>query len=125
MKKYIVELTCEERTQLEKLVKNGKNAAYRIARAGILLRVDQGPHGPALTDDQVVEAVGCGSATVERLRKRFVEQGLRNVRAGGSAAAGRQTRNPLHAEARQLAEHGGNRNRRPQPPMPVGVPCNA
>ena len=75
MKKYIVELTREERGQLEDLAGNGKNAAFRIKRANILLKVDQGKHGPGWKDERVAEAFDCGTATIERLRKRWIELG--------------------------------------------------
>ena len=75
MKKYIVELTREERRYLEDLVNNGKSAAFRIKRASVLLKVDQGKDGPGWKDEQVAEAFDCGTATVERLRKRWVELG--------------------------------------------------
>ena len=75
MKKYIVELTREERGRLRDLVDAGKSAGFRIKRANILLKVDQGKHGPGWKDEQVAEAFDCGAATVERLRKRWVELG--------------------------------------------------
>ncbi len=75
MKKYIVELTREERRDLRDLVKGGKSAAFRIKRANILLKVDEGKHGLGWKDEQVAEAFDCGTATVERLRKRWVELG--------------------------------------------------
>jgi transposase len=75
MKKYIVELTGEERVNLEALVKRGKNAASRIRRANILLKVDQGEFGPGWTDSQIVDVFDCSIANVERLRKRWVELG--------------------------------------------------
>lgn len=76
MKKYVVELTWNERKDLNNLVKGGRSAGYRIKRASILLKVDQGKHGPAWTDEQVAEAFDCGTATIERLRKRCVELGV-------------------------------------------------
>ena len=75
MKKYIVELTREERRDLRDLVNGGKSAAFRIKRANILLKVDEGKHGPGWTDEEVAEAFDCGTATLERLRKRWVEFG--------------------------------------------------
>ena len=75
MKKYIVELTRDEREYLEDLANNGRNAAYRIKRANLLLKVDEGEHGPAWKDTQVAEAFDCGTATIERLRQRWVERG--------------------------------------------------
>lgn len=75
MKKYIVELTLAERGCLRSLVNGGKSAGFRIKRANILLKVDQGKHGPGWKDEQVAETFDCGVATVERLRKRWVELG--------------------------------------------------
>ena len=75
MKKYIVELTREERRLLKQLASTGKAAAFRIQRANMLLKVDQGKNGPGWEDTQVAETFHCGTATVERLRKRWVEFG--------------------------------------------------
>ena len=71
MKKYIVTLTNDERLTLDKLISAGKGAARRIAHARILLKADQG-----LTDEAIAEAVEVSRPTVERVRKRFVEEGL-------------------------------------------------
>ncbi len=76
MKKYIVELTSEERKQLQQLVKKGKVAGYKIRHAQMLLKADQGSHGPSWPDAQIAEVFAAHVTTVERLRKRFVEQGL-------------------------------------------------
>ena len=76
MKKYIVELTSEERKQLQQLVKKGKVPGYKIRHAQMLLKADQGNKGPGWPDVQVAEVFAAHVTTVERLRKRFVEQGL-------------------------------------------------
>ncbi len=76
MKKYIVELTSEERKQLQQLVKKGKVLGYKIRHAQMLLKADQGNKGPSWPDVQVAEVFAAHVTTVERLRKRFVEQGL-------------------------------------------------
>ena len=75
-KKYIIELTSEERKLLKRLVNTGKTAAYKQRHARILLLADEGPQGLKMKDDDVVKAVGCGGATVERVRKQLVTQGL-------------------------------------------------
>lgn len=69
-KKYIVTLTEAERAELRKLISMGKGAARRLAHARILLKADQG-----LTDERIAAEVEVGTATVERVRKRFVEEG--------------------------------------------------
>ena len=76
MKKYIVELTSEERKQLQQLIKKGKVAGYKIRHAQMLLKADQGCHGPSWPDKQIAEVFAAHVTSVERLRKRFVEQGL-------------------------------------------------
>ena len=69
--KYIVDLTEEEREQLLQLLRKGKDSARKLARARILLQADAGH-----TDEQVAQALHVGSATVGRVRQRFVEEGL-------------------------------------------------
>src|SRR5919106_2897420 len=69
--KYIVDLTVEEREQLLQLIRRGKPAARKIARARMLLKADAG-----LTDSKIAGALHVGTATVGRVRQRFVEEGL-------------------------------------------------
>jgi len=75
-KKYLVTLTHEERQHLRKLASAGKRSARTLTRARILLQADQAASGPAWEDARIAEALGCGLRTVERVRQRFVEQGL-------------------------------------------------
>ena len=69
-KKYIVDLTSEERETLETLLSSGKDSARKLTRARILLKADED-----WTDAAISEALDVGTATVERVRKRFVEWG--------------------------------------------------
>jgi Homeodomain-like domain len=75
-KRYRVTLTDSEREELQRLVRVGKAAAQKLTRARILLLADQAEGGPAKSDPEIVEALGCGRASVERTRKRFVEDGF-------------------------------------------------
>jgi transposase len=76
MKRYKVTLTDEERQQLRALIAAGKAAARKLTHARILLKADASLGGPAWTDQRIVEALEVGVATVERVRQRFVEEGL-------------------------------------------------
>ena len=76
MKKYKVTLTAEERQQLSALIAAGKAAAQKLAHARVLLKADAADGGPAWPDARIAEAVEVSIATVERVRQRFVEQGL-------------------------------------------------
>ena len=75
-KRYRVTLTESERDDLRRLVSVGKAAAQKLVRARILLLADQAEGGSAKSDPEIVESLGCGRASVERVRKRFVENGL-------------------------------------------------
>lgn len=70
-KRYHVNLTEDEREDLQALVKKGKDAARKITRARILLLASQGK-----TDDVIVASLEVGRATVERIRKRFIDGGV-------------------------------------------------
>jgi transposase len=82
-KKYLVNLTEDERATLLTLTKKGTIAARTLTRAHILLHADS-----QATADDIAQALHIGTATVERIRKRFVEEGLEAAlnerpRAGG------------------------------------------
>ncbi len=74
-KKYILKLTDDERIDLERLVRRGHVAGWKIQRAQALLHCDQGPDGPAWTDERVAEAYGITARSLESWRKRAVEVG--------------------------------------------------
>ncbi len=74
MKKHIVRLAGEERKQLEDIVNKGKNTAYRVKHAYILLDADV--EGKNLTDEEIAKAVHCHRNTVFNVRQRLVEHGL-------------------------------------------------
>jgi transposase len=70
-KRYLVTLSEDERTYLLTLTKKGTLAARKLTRAHILLQADAG-----VMDAAIAAALQVGIATVERMRKRFVEEGL-------------------------------------------------
>ncbi len=75
-KKYIVTLTQEERQMLQAMLSRGKAAARKLMHARILLKADAAPGGPGWNDAVIAEGLEIGRATVERVRKQFVEEGL-------------------------------------------------
>ena len=75
-KKYVVTLTEEERRMLQAMLSRGKAAARKLVHARILLKADASLGGPAWNDAQIAEGLEVGGATVERVRREFVEEGL-------------------------------------------------
>lgn len=75
-KKYRVTLSEEERAECEALVRAGNAAAQTQTHARILLKADQGPHGPAWTDEAIGDALDVSLSTIERVRRTLVLEGL-------------------------------------------------
>ena len=70
-KKYIVDLTTEERSDLEDRLRGGQMSVRKVKRIQILLKADEG-----WNDERIAEAYDVGLSTVERTRRKFVERGL-------------------------------------------------
>jgi hypothetical protein len=75
-KKYIVSLTAEERQSLEVIVSTGKRAATTITHARILLKADSEQASGSWRDQDIKAALDISIRTIERVRRRFVEEGL-------------------------------------------------
>ena len=73
-KKYIVQLTDEERAVCEATIKKERGKSQKLRRATILLKADA--DGPAWGDAKISEAVGCRTQTVESVRQAFVCEGF-------------------------------------------------
>ncbi len=71
MKKYVVGLTDEERRELSDLTRKGECKARKLKRAQVLLAADEGK-----IDEEIAGAVRVHVVTIERIRKRYVEEGL-------------------------------------------------
>ena len=102
-KKYIVELTTEERSQLRQIVQAPRMAAYKRRHAQMLLKLDQGPDGPGWSDAQVAAAFDCTPRSAERLRQRLVERGFEEALEHGNRGAYRVCRLDGKAEAHLIA----------------------
>jgi len=74
--KYRVTLTGEERETLQRLIKKGNTAGYRIRHAQMLLALDEIPANEHWTDAKIGDAYGARQQAVGVLRKRFVEEGF-------------------------------------------------
>ena len=75
-KKYRVELTDEEQVELKTLVSKGRAAAYKQTHGRILLLSDGNQDGGAMQDQDIAGVLKVGIATVERVRRRCVEEGV-------------------------------------------------
>lgn len=75
MKRYIVTLTEAERTQLDSITRKRKADSLVVKRAFALLAADANQPQPA-TDQYIQQTYHLSLRTIERLRQRFVEDGV-------------------------------------------------
>ncbi|HYT89702.1 MAG TPA: helix-turn-helix domain-containing protein [Gemmataceae bacterium] len=97
---FIVRLTAAQRDELERLAATGKRSAALITRVRILLKADADRDGWA--DDRIAEALDTSAATVARIRKKFVHQGL-EAAVQRQRPTGRQYRKLDGAQEARLA----------------------
>lgn len=71
MKKYVVDLSKDESHQLKQLTKKGATGARKLRRAQILLSANKGK-----ADKEIAQILATSVSTVQRVRRRFVEEGL-------------------------------------------------
>ena len=75
-KRYRVSLSVEEQQKLKGLVSRGRTAAYKQTHARIMLLSDENQECGAMKDEEIARALRVGDATVGRVRRRCVEEGV-------------------------------------------------
>ena len=78
-KKHIIKLSEDERTYLVEKIAAGEDRARSLRRARILLKADQGEHGPGWSDERISEAFEVVKSTVYLIRKQYHERGLKGT----------------------------------------------
>ena len=77
MNTYKVTLTQEERNQLTEITRTGTHAARKVIHALILLNVDRGQYNTEQQiNEEICKVLKIGMRTIDRVKKRFVEEGL-------------------------------------------------
>lgn len=77
MDTYKVTLTNEERDQLISISRTGTHSAKKIIHSLILLNVDRGEYAEERqTNEEICKVLKIGMRTIDRVKKRFVEEGL-------------------------------------------------
>lgn len=74
-KRYVIQLTPDERKELQTRTRSGTMNVQAFKRAQILLKADARPNQPVLTDLEIAAAVGVSVNTVLNVRKRYLRDG--------------------------------------------------
>lgn len=91
MKRYRVTLERQERGELEGITRKGSHQSQKVINALILLNCDEGEFNERqVRGEDVAEILRISARKVDRVKKRFVEEGLE------AALGGRQGRRPSY-----------------------------
>lgn len=80
LEKHVVRLTLEERSYLLELVSKGEVSLKKTTHARILLKANAGEDGESCTDEEIRKSERISLQTVKRIRRLYVEGGLKRLR---------------------------------------------
>lgn len=73
---YRIKLTKEEVEELRSIINRGSHTSQTFRVAYILLNCDEGAYSEKVTNEQISTVLKVGMRTIDRIKKRFIEQGL-------------------------------------------------
>jgi len=74
-KKYKVNLSDEQREELQRITRRGKHTAATVKRANILLNLDESVN-PAEKQEEIAKRLSTTTATIYNVSRQFAEEGL-------------------------------------------------
>jgi transposase len=76
MIRYTVKLTKSEVNDLKGIINKGSHTSQTFRAAYILLNCDEGEYAEKVTNEQISRILKVGMRTIDRIKKRLVEEGL-------------------------------------------------
>lgn len=76
MIKYTIHLSKSEREELMGIISKGSHTSQTFRSAYILLNCDEGKYAEKVTNEQISKVLKVGMRTIDRVKKRFVEDGM-------------------------------------------------
>ena len=73
---YTIKLTKSEVEELQSIINKGSHTSQTFRTAYILLNCDEGPFSEKVTDEQISKVLKVGLRTIDRVKKKFIEEGL-------------------------------------------------
>lgn len=74
--RYNIKLTKEELEELRAIINKGSHTSQAYRTAYILLNCDIGEYSEKVTNEQISKVLKVGMRTIDRVKRRFVEEGL-------------------------------------------------
>lgn len=79
MIRYTIKLTKAEVDELKSIINKGSHTSQTFRAAYILLNCDEGEYSEKVTNEQISKVLKIGMRTIDRVKKRFFEEGLESV----------------------------------------------
>lgn len=76
MKKYHVILDLKEMEKCLSIARSGKHFSRQVIHALILLNCNEGKYSTRVKNEELARILQIGQRTIDRIKKRFVEEGL-------------------------------------------------
>ncbi|SFW87024.1 helix-turn-helix domain-containing protein, partial [Chitinophaga sancti] len=79
MIRYTVKLTKSEVEELHSIINKGSHTSQTFRMAYILLNCDDGKYSEKVTNEQISKVLKVGMRTIDRVKKKFIEEGFEGV----------------------------------------------
>ena len=79
MKRYTIKLMKDEVEELMIIISKGSHSSHTFRTAYVLLNCDEGEYAEKVTNEQISKILKIGMRTIDRIKKRFIEEGLEGV----------------------------------------------
>jgi transposase len=79
MQYYTIKLTKGEVEELMEIINKGLHTSHTFRVAYILLNCDEGKYSDKVTNEQISKVLKVGMRTIDRVKKRFIEDGFEAV----------------------------------------------
>jgi transposase len=76
---YTIKLTKEEVGELYSIINKGSHSSQTFRTAYILLNSDEGEYAEKITNEQISKVLKVGMRTIDRVKKKFIEEGFEGV----------------------------------------------
>jgi hypothetical protein len=78
---YTIKLSKAEVEELNKIINKGSHTSQAFRSAYILLNCDKGEYSEnkRITNEQICKVLKIGARTIDRVKKKFIEEGFENV----------------------------------------------
>ena len=79
MIRYTIKLSKEEVKDLIAIINKGSHTSHTFRTAYVLLNCDEGDYSEKVTNEQISKILKVGMRTIDRVKKRFMEEGFEAV----------------------------------------------